>query len=135
MKISKIYSNNESMTPILFNGGFNVVYGDVEDKKAGKNEHNLGKTSLVHLIDFLLLKTANKKLFLVKYKSKFMGWIFYIEIELGKDRYLTIKRSVDTPTEVSFKEHASRNQDFSALEDKKWDHNNIKLQTKKQPMR
>lgn len=130
MKISKIYSNNELMKPILFNMGFNVIYGNVEDIQGEQNEHNLGKTSLVHLIDFLLLKTATKKLFLVKYKSKFKNWTFYIEIELEKGRYLTIKRSIENPTMVSFKEHTVRNQDFSSLE--KWDHKDIRIHTKKE---
>ena len=129
MKLSKIYSNKESMTPIRFNGGFNVIYGDVEDKKADQNEHNLGKTSLVYLIDFLLLKTLTKNHFLSKHKNKFKDWVFYLEIELSKDNYVTIKRAVDTATMVSFKEHNSSNQDFSQTDE--WDHKDVKLQTKK----
>lgn len=117
------------MEPIVFNGGFNVVFGDVEKKQGEKNEHNLGKTSLVFLMDFLLLKSTTKKSFVVKYKTKFSGWIFYIELDLGNGKYLTIKRSVDTPTTASFKEHTDKNQDFTNLEE--WDHTNVKLQTKK----
>lgn len=117
------------MTPIKFNGGFNVVYGNVEDKKEGRNEHNLGKTSLVHLIDFLLLKTLTKDHFLSKHKSKFKDWVFYLEIELSRGNYITIKRAVDTATMASFKEHDSPNQDFSLTDE--WDRNDIKLQTKK----
>lgn len=130
MKISKIYANKTSMTPVEFNSGFNVVYGDVEDKQEDHNEHNLGKTSLVHLIDFLLLKTLSKKHFLSKHKSKFKDWIFYLEIELNAGNYLTIKRSVSTPTLISFKEHASQNQDFS--EEDNWNRKNIRLQSKKE---
>jgi len=131
MKISKIYSNNELMNPIIFNAGFNVIYGDVKNEQiVKKNEHNLGKTSLVHLIDFLLLKKITKRHFLSKHKNKFKSWVFYIEIELEKDRFLTIKRPVDSPTLISFKEHSERDQDFSSMEE--WDHKNIKMSAKKE---
>lgn len=129
MKLNKVYSNKVSMTPIRFNPGFNVVYGNVENKQGEKNEHNLGKTSLVYLIDFLLLKTVTKKHFLSKYKTKFKDWVFYLEIELNPGKYLTIRRSVETPTEISFKAHVLPDQDFSTLE--KWDNKDIKLSTKK----
>ncbi|MFH0892462.1 MAG: DUF2326 domain-containing protein [Candidatus Falkowbacteria bacterium] len=129
MKINKIYSNNKLMDPIPFNPGFNVVYGDVENKQGGKNEHSIGKTSLVHLIDFLLLKKITKKHFLYKYKDKFKDWVFYIEIRLDENRFLTIKRPVDTPTLISFKEHSVGDQDFSSMEE--WDQKDTKLMAKK----
>lgn len=122
------------MTPIIFTSGFNVIYGNVEDlalqKKGKKNEHNLGKTSLVHLIDFLLLKKATKKHFLVKHKAKFTGWVFYIEIELNDGSYLTVRRAVDTPSLVSFKTHAKANQDFSETDE--WDQKSTRLTAKKE---
>ncbi|MDD4111398.1 MAG: DUF2326 domain-containing protein [Clostridia bacterium] len=129
MKLSKIYSNNVLMTPIKFNGGFNIIYGDVEDKKTDQNEHNLGKTSLVYLIDFLLLKTLTKNHFLSKHKNKFKDWVFYLEIELSNGNYITIKRAVGTATMVSFKEHDFPDQDFSQTDE--WNHKDVKLQTKK----
>lgn len=116
MKLSKIYSNNSKFKPILFNSGFSVIFGDVEkgrdlDKKTG--EHNIGKTSLVYLIDFLLLKTVNKKTFFAKNKEALSNWIFFLEIELNDGRFLTIKRAVNPNTKISFKEHFSKDQDYS----------------------
>src|SRR3989344_6879575 len=125
MRISKIYSNNELMTPIRFNRGFNVIYGDIENKNGEKNEHNLGKSSLVYLIDFLLLKKVTQEHFLSRHKEQFVGWTFYIEIELGENHFLTIKRSVNNPTRISFKKHDTKDQDFSSLE--LWDHEDTKL--------
>ncbi len=130
MKLKKIYSNKDSMTPIRFNAGFNVVYGDVEAREGEQNEHNLGKTSLVHLIDFLLLKKVTKSHFLAKYKSKFKDWIFYLEIELSVGNYLTIRRSVDTPNLVSFKSHVLPDQDFSVVEE--WDNKNVRMASRKE---
>lgn len=119
------------MEPIVFNSGFNVIYGDIEDKEGEENEHNLGKTSLVHLIDFLLLKTVKKKHFLSKYKSKFKDWVFYLEIQLDKGSYLTIRRTADTPTLVSFKTHDLPDQNFTDLAEEEWDKKNVKMTSRK----
>ena len=63
MQISRVYSNiPELFTPIQFNYGvisdeLNVIMGEVRkpsDKR--KDYHNLGKTILLSLIDFLMLK-------------------------------------------------------------------------------
>ena len=116
------------MEPIFFKDGLNVVYGDVEETES-KDEHNLGKTSLVHLIDFLLLKGVTKDNLFGKFKNKFDGWVFYIELKMAPDRYLTIKRSVSQPNLVSFKEHVAPNQDFSNEEE--WDYKGIKMQARK----
>lgn len=117
MKLSKIYSNKDCFKPIVFNTGFNIIYGDVDkkiDEKTGKvYEHNIGKTSLIHLIDFLLLKKISKKDILIKNKNKFSDWVFYLEIELNNGNFLTIKRPITNNTKISFKEHFKRNQDYT----------------------
>lgn len=117
------------MEPIIFDDGFNVVYGDIVKKEGSDTEHNLGKTTLVHLIDFLLLKKLTKKHPLSKYKSKFSGWVFYIELKLDENKYLTIKRSVEVPTLISFKEHDTPHQDFSKNDS--WDHKDVRMTSKK----
>lgn len=117
------------MKPILFRPGFNVVYGDVEKKSAIKNEHNIGKTLLVDLIDFLLLKRTSKKNRLFKYKDKLGGWCFFMELELEKGKFLTIKRSLDSSSLASFKLHSKKNQDFS--NEIVWDEKDTKLYAKK----
>jgi uncharacterized protein YydD (DUF2326 family) len=128
MKLSKVYSNNTKFKPVVFNAGFNVIFGDVEkgkdlDKKTG--EHNIGKTSLIYLIDFLLLKTVNKKTFFAKNKEVLSDWIFFLEIELNDGRYLTIRRAVNPNTKISFKEHFSRNQDFT--HEPSWDYEDLSI--------
>ena len=60
MKISKIYSNKQ-FTNIEFNEDFNVIVGKIFDKsKKEKDTHNLGKTALIFVIDFLLLKEFDR---------------------------------------------------------------------------
>ncbi len=131
MKLSKIYSNNSKFKTITFNEGFNVIYGDVDneiDETTGKvHEHNIGKTSLVNLIDFLLLKEENKDTFFGKYKDIFSGWIFYLEIKLNNGKYLTIRRAVDQNSRISFKEHFSRDQDFTR--ENSWDFDDLSINT------
>ena len=65
MKLSKLYSNKENFKNISFNlNGLNVIYADVQTElKDKKNSHDLGKTKVAELIDFLLLKKLTGKIF------------------------------------------------------------------------
>ena len=72
MQLSKLYCNIEGFKNILFNlNGLNIVYADVKsDFNEKKNSHDLGKTKLAEIIDFLLLKGIDKKHFLLKIKNE-----------------------------------------------------------------
>ncbi|NUJ97801.1 DUF2326 domain-containing protein [Candidatus Gracilibacteria bacterium] len=132
MKLSKIYSNKSIFKEIIFNEYLNIIYGNIEDHLTNVNaqEHNLGKTSLVYLIDFLLLKEVKNNNFFGKYKTKFNDWIFFLEIKLNDGNYLTIKRSIKNNNLVSIKKHFSNNQNFTDLLTE-WDYSDIKIKTKK----
>lgn len=129
MKLSKIYSNRDTeFKPIYFNDGFNVIYGKVKKpKETDKDSHNLGKTLLIHLIDFLLLKQLKEGQFLYDNEEKFRGFEFYLEIILNSGKYLTIKRCVDNNTKICFKIHDEKFQDFGSLGDKLWDCSGLAL--------
>jgi uncharacterized protein YydD (DUF2326 family) len=110
MKLIKLYSNKPfyNITFITDKGGLNVVLGDASKQKEDrKNSHNLGKSKLAELLDFMLLKGINRKEDFFFYKeiskAKFTGYEFYLEILLNNGKYLTIKRGVDIPTKISFK--------------------------------
>jgi uncharacterized protein YydD (DUF2326 family) len=134
MKIIRIYSNMEQFKPITFTEGFNVIYGDVVEKSSrleGKpHEHNLGKTTLVKLIDFMLLKSVSKKSFFNRFSKKFTGWVFFMEIKLNNGKYVTIRRSVTQNTKISFKEHFAPNQNFT--KESRWDFEDLALTTTKE---
>ncbi len=117
MKLSKIYSNkDEIFKPIYFNDGFNVIYGKVKrPKETDKDSHNLGKTLLIYLIDFLLLKELKVGHFLYDHEKDFRGFEFYLEILLNSGKYLTIKRCVENNTKIYFKTHDIKFQDFKNL--------------------
>ena len=109
MKLSKLYSNDSRFKNITFNlKGINVVYADViTDLKDKKNSHDLGKTKLAELIDYLLIKQIDKNNFLLKIKNErgksiFINHIFYLEIYLNDGRFLTIKRGIENHSKSSF---------------------------------
>jgi len=101
MKFVKIYSN-KNFKNIKFNEHFNAV---IAFSQSGKREdtHNLGKTSLIRVIDFLLLTRINKNRDELFGNDIFIGQIFYGEFKLNNGQYLIIKRSIDFPTKISFK--------------------------------
>lgn len=101
MKISKIYSN-KNFKNIEFNENFNAVVAFIESDKKD-DTHNLGKTSLIRVIDFLLLSSYNKNTDKLLGNNLFIGQDFYGELKLNNGKYLVIKRSINTATKISFK--------------------------------
>ena len=131
MILSKIYSNNSKMKPILFDSGLNIIFGDVVrgvDENGKFHEHNLGKTALVYLIDFLLLKKQSE--FFKKNNVEFRNWTFFLEIKLNNGKYLTIRRSVNISSRVSFKLHEEKNQNFTNIGMDSWDYTEVSINTK-----
>lgn len=103
MKLSQLYSN-KNFKDITFNSGFNIVLAKVTEKlDFNQDSHNLGKTTLISVIDFMLLKELDKEHIFKKHKVKFKGYEFYLEVLLNNGKYLTIKRKVDASTKISFK--------------------------------
>ena len=117
MKISKIYSN-KNFKNIEFNEKFNAIVAFIESDKK-EDTHNLGKTSLIRVIDFLLLSGYNKNSDKLLGNNLFIGQDFYGELKLNNGKYIVIKRSVNTPTKISFKQNDSKLDDFKLEID--WD--------------
>jgi hypothetical protein len=78
MKISKLYANNDTFKTIEFDKGINFILSNID---------GVGKSSLFKLIDFCLL---GDKHFLGQ--EHFKDYIFYIELQISSNRYITIKR-------------------------------------------
>lgn len=119
MKLVKIYAN-KNFKKIEFNPEFNIVLAIISDKVNKKDTHNLGKTSLIHVINFILLGSFQKKIFGNKI---FQGVVFYGELELNDGRFLIIRRGIDTNTKISFKINESKSHGFHVP--KKWDEENL----------
>jgi hypothetical protein len=77
VQLSRIYSNLDDLfTPIHFNAAnsstlLNIIFAEVKRKRSKQSDsHNLGKTTLIALIDFLLLKDiTGSDHFLTKHKD------------------------------------------------------------------
>jgi uncharacterized protein YydD (DUF2326 family) len=87
-----------------------------------KDTHNLGKTILGRLLDFCFLAGRHPGFFLFKHIDLFSEFVFFLEIELDDSSYVTVRRSVEEASKVSFKKHEASNQDFNALSESEWDH-------------
>jgi len=135
MQLSKLYSNQPNFKNIEFNlNGLNVIYAEVKSKFAEKkNSHDLGKTKLAELIDFLFLKEIDKKHFLLKVKrdgkSIFEDYIFYLEIYLNSGKYLTIKRGVSENTKISISIHEQTTNSFTPPST--WEHEKLAIKRAK----
>lgn len=122
MKLSQLYAN-KSFKNIVFNDGLNLILAKVTKKlDLNKDSHNLGKTTLIAVIDFMLLKEVKEGHIFKAYQEKFSGYVFFLEILLNSGEYLTIKRAVDTPRKISFK--ATKIQS-NLLNEESWDKSNI----------
>lgn len=134
MQISRVYSNMPHIFHAVdFNFGeraglLNVILGEVKSPKdMRKDSHNLGKTTFLHVIDFLLLKGWSQEHFFYKHRDRFDGFVFYIEIALIDGGFATIQRSVSAPAKVALTRHVQGNQDFSDLTDEEWEHPDLSV--------
>jgi uncharacterized protein YydD (DUF2326 family) len=124
MKLSRLYSNKPDLfEPVEFVSGLNVVMAEIRlPENRDKDTHNLGKTTLGRLLDFGFLAGRDAKFFLFKHIDLFKDFVFFLEIELMDASYVTIRRSVEEASKISFKKHEASHQDFTALPAADWDH-------------
>lgn len=127
MKLSKLYSNSPDLFgPIDFRAGLNVVLAEIRlPENRDKDTHNLGKTTLGRMIDFCFLSGREPSFFLFKHEELFKRFVFFMEIELADSSFITVRRSVEEATKISFKKHEASHQDFSELPEANWDHGNL----------
>lgn len=130
MQLSRLYSNHDALfEPIDFNCGsaakiINVVFARVTRKKERDGDsHNLGKTTLIHLLDFaLLMDITSTNHFLEKHSQRFKSFVFYLELMTADGTFLTVRRSVEYATKISLKRHNEGNVDLAGLTETGWDH-------------
>jgi len=136
LKLSKIYSNNDKrFKPIVFNEGLSILYATVKrPKDSDKDSHNLGKTLLIKLIDFMLLADLSAGHFLYDHKELFEEFVFYLEIQRNAGGFVTVRRNVAKNTKISLKFHPGRNLDLSNAPDTYWDASMVPLAKAKEAL-
>ena len=129
MKLVRLYSNKLFHNIKFSETGLNIVLGRITNKTINdKDTHNLGKTLLCDLIDFMLLKKIeNKKEFFLTKNNIFAGYFFFLEILLDSGSYLVIRRSADKPTKINFKESILPLNDFD-ISINEWDFEDLSFQ-------
>lgn len=138
MKLSRIYSNESTLfLPITFNGvrdtNINVVFARItKPKDPTRDSHNLGKTTLVHLIDFLLLKNIEREHIFLRHAELFARFVFYLELHSPAGAYITIRRSVSNQTRASLIRHSQQLPDLSHATKVNWDHENVTIEKARQ---
>lgn len=125
MKLSRLYSDDSRFKNIKFKDGLNIIFGYVKDINVN-DPHNLGKSALVHLIDFMLLKEVKKGNYFYNKKKVFKNHTFYLEIKLYNGNYITIRRSFKNITRVDMK---LLNHSTKLLDCDEWDYTNLVLNT------
>ncbi|MDP2001646.1 MAG: DUF2326 domain-containing protein [Desulfurivibrionaceae bacterium] len=130
MKLSHLYTNESAtFAPIRFRKDINVILARIQHPKENeKTGHNLGKTLLIDVIDFCLLKDVGKKGHFLKTREDLFGQlVFFLELGLHSGGFVTVRRPVREATSIAFKRHADPHQDFTMLSDDKWDHVDVSL--------
>jgi uncharacterized protein YydD (DUF2326 family) len=89
---------------------------------AKRDSHNLGKSTLLHLLDFLLLKGTAPEHFLFRHRERFKNFTFFIEIALNSGDFATVRRAADDPNKIAMARHAEGGQDFNNEPEDSWDH-------------
>ena len=124
MRLSKLYSNKRDLfAPVEFVAGLNVVIAEIRrPENQNRDTHNLGKTTLGRMLDFGFLAGRDAKFFLFKHIDRFKEFVFFLEVQLMDGSYVTVRRSVEEASKISFKKHDGRHQDFTALPASEWNH-------------
>jgi len=134
VQLSRLYSNQDDLfAPIHFNAGsastsLNVVFAEVKRRRTKDGDsHNLGKTTLIALLDFMLLKNiSGTDHFLAKHKERFKGFVFFLEIALHSGDFVIVRRPVEEPNSIALKRLNNSMEDARKLGE--WDHWDMPLE-------
>lgn len=136
MKLASIYSNQEDVFPtITFNAGFNVIFARVKDPTAkGKDSHNLGKTFLITVLDFLLLAEIDAEHPFRKRKEVFEGLVLFLEIETHTGQFVTVRREIETKSLINLEVSDQRHQNLAFQEHADWTLRSLSVEKARQKL-
>ncbi|MBN2267245.1 MAG: DUF2326 domain-containing protein [Candidatus Babeliaceae bacterium] len=128
MKLSRLYSNKNDIFPLIeFRDDFNVVFARVKDPiKTDRDSHNLGKTFLANLIDFCLLGDLEKDHPFKERPELFADFIFFLEIVLVDNTYITVKRKTSGKSNLCL-HISSKSMNLASLPDSEWEYSGLSI--------
>ncbi|MCL6263276.1 DUF2326 domain-containing protein [Craterilacuibacter sp. RT1T] len=88
MKINNITSNIPSFRTVKFNKNFSIILGNAKSRGEGKS-HNLGKTTLIELIDHILFGSRDS-VRIKAIKESFENPVFTIELQIDGESRLIV---------------------------------------------
>lgn len=133
MALSRLYTNqDDKFVPLEFRAGLNVVLAEIRlSENRERDTHNLGKTTLGRILDFCFLSKRDKRFFLFAQQDLFSSFVFHLELSLADGSYVTVRRSVETSSKVSFKRHPTSRR-FDDFPEGGWDHRDVPFDNAKQ---
>lgn len=131
MKISAVYSNDDSVFPrIDFFKGLCVVFATVKTPDdIRKDNHNLGKSLLVKVIDFVMLGGLSTEHPFKKHPELFDKFVFFGEFVCNSGIVVTVRRPVTGRQAICIQTADERNLDYSELAQEDWEHPNLSMQS------
>lgn len=106
MILKKIYSNIATFKELNFTDNINfIIGGKLETNGTFYNQHNVGKTLSLEIIDFCLLSDFNKEKKLFHLQEELIEYTFSLILKIKDNDYLTIRRSIEYPNVVKILEH------------------------------
>lgn len=100
MRLLKVYSNKESFKTVEFNkNGLSFIVAKQESPELsdqGKSYNGVGKSLLVHIINFCLGASPDRY---NDFCNKLPGWEFFVDYEIDNEVY-TAKRTTNNSTKI-----------------------------------
>lgn len=128
MKLSAIYCSDAELFPRItfFEEGLSVIFARVFDPaNLKKDSHNLGKTFLIRVIDFVLMASVDKYHPFRIHADRFDSLVFFGEFLSNNGKYITVRRPVTGRAKVCVNVSDSGEQNYATLPEEQWLHSNL----------
>lgn len=127
MRLVRLYSNQPPrFMPVEFSEGLSAILAEIRiPENRELDTHNLGKTTIGALIDFCLLKGKEPTFFLFKHEDLFKSFAFFLEIELPRGAFVTIRRPVVPGSKIDFLRSETSVENAVLATDEDWDHQDV----------
>ena len=127
MKLRALYSSDSRRFPrIDFRDGLNVVFARVRDPSVpDQDSHNLGKTFLIRVLDFVLLGSIRGNHVFRTRKDLFGDLVFYLEVKAESGAHVTIRRPVTGRAAICIHVSERPGIDMRQVPNEDWRHANL----------